>query len=508
MRRRLASNVLWNWAGLGVTIATGFVLAPFLVHCLGDTTYGLWVLIASLAGYFNLLDLGVRGSVGRYIAFFRARDEQEEVNRTLSTAIVLLLVVAVLALVATLAVLLVFFHLFDVPPEEVPSVRLAILITGLNLALMFPVAVFDAVLWGYERFDLINIVDIPMAILRTVATFWLVHGPGDLVALAWITLIANGASEVAKLAASFYVEPRLRLSVGRFGREHARHLFGYGLWQFLLQISRQVGAQIGPLIIGSMLAVAAVTPFSFASRLIQYAMSFMVAATGVLTPLATALHARDDSEQERQLFIEGGKWCTAFALLAGIGLFLLGGPMLKLWLHSELAVSCLPILRVLIAGELMAMSQGLTYSILLGKARHRAMAIASLVEGILATVAGLLAARHWGMAGVCLVFAASALACRGIFQVVYACRVLGVGLWRYSMTAIAKPVLAAALPTGLLAMALQWREPGSWAELLGYCAAFTVLFAVTEFMLLGGMQYLPVRQGARWEVPRVEEVHG
>ncbi len=49
MRHRLAGNVIWNWAGLSVTVLTGFVLAPYLVHHLGDTVYGLWILIASMS---------------------------------------------------------------------------------------------------------------------------------------------------------------------------------------------------------------------------------------------------------------------------------------------------------------------------------------------------------------------------------------------------------------------------------------------------------------------------
>src|SRR5436305_14506305 len=90
IKKVIARNVVWNWAGMAMPMLAGFVVAPFLVHRLGELRYGEWILIASMTNYFGLLDLGIRGSVGRYIAYHRARDEQDGVNQTLSTAIAVL----------------------------------------------------------------------------------------------------------------------------------------------------------------------------------------------------------------------------------------------------------------------------------------------------------------------------------------------------------------------------------------------------------------------------------
>src|SRR4051794_16986706 len=98
--RAVAANVIWNWAGIIVTMGTGVVIAPFLIHRLGESIYGLWILIAALTGYFGLLDLGIRGSVGRYIAFHRAQQDFEQVNSVLNTALVLLCGVAGVASLA------------------------------------------------------------------------------------------------------------------------------------------------------------------------------------------------------------------------------------------------------------------------------------------------------------------------------------------------------------------------------------------------------------------------
>src|SRR5437763_23255 len=60
-------NIFWNCAGMAVTILVGFVLAPFLIRHLGDTRYGLWIVIGSLTSYCGLIVLGVRACMGRHL---------------------------------------------------------------------------------------------------------------------------------------------------------------------------------------------------------------------------------------------------------------------------------------------------------------------------------------------------------------------------------------------------------------------------------------------------------
>jgi O-antigen/teichoic acid export membrane protein len=197
-QRSLARNVIWNWAGMVALMLAGFLVAPFLVHRLGETVYGLWILIASLTSYFGLFDLGVRGSVGRYIAFHRARDDRVRVNATLSTALTILCGTALAVLAGTFALSWLFFRIFDVPAAEVDETRLALLVVGVNLALTFPLNVFDATLWAFQRFDLLNAIDIPAVILRTALTFYFIGTGHGLVTLALVTLLTTVAGSLVK----------------------------------------------------------------------------------------------------------------------------------------------------------------------------------------------------------------------------------------------------------------------------------------------------------------------
>ena len=62
---KTVKNVAGSWLGLGTTMVVGFLLTPFILHRLGNTALGLWVLITAFTGYYGMLDLGIRNAFKR-----------------------------------------------------------------------------------------------------------------------------------------------------------------------------------------------------------------------------------------------------------------------------------------------------------------------------------------------------------------------------------------------------------------------------------------------------------
>jgi O-antigen/teichoic acid export membrane protein len=486
VKRIVARNIIWNWVGTATHMLAGFITVPYLLVELGQGGYSLWTLIASLTGYFEILDLGLRGSLGRNIAFQQARGDKDGIRAVFNTGLALLGSGSLLVLLGTAGVLLIFTSLFRVPAGEVDQTNLALLLIGVNLALIFPFFAFEAVLWAYQRFDLINGIEIPGVVLRTALTFWLVTGDGGLVTLALITLTVTLLSGAAKITLAFLVEPGLRVRLRDVSGSAARGLYGFGIWCLLIQVARVVTVRAGEPIIGNRLAVVLVAPFSVAARLVGYANNIMCSTTGVLTPLATALHARGRYTQQQALFVQGGKFCLALALFF-LGLFyFLGGPLLDLWTHGRLPQAW-PVLTVLILGEVLPMSQWVTYSMVLGMNRHRLWACMGIVEAVSVISLGLTVGATHGLLGVAACVAVPACICRGIVPLVYGCRILDVSLWRYGAQSLLPAGAALALPITLLAGLTAWAPPANWFSLFGYGAAYGVCFLLIAGPILLGL---------------------
>ena len=469
-KKIITRNVLWNLAGLATRMLVGFFVAPFLLHRLGDSTYGLWIVIGSLTSYFSVLDLGVRGSVGRNVALFRARGDVAGINAIFSTAFCYLCAVAVLSLAATFGAMYAFFFVIQVEPDHADTARLALLLVGFSFALSLPLQAFDGILWAYQRFDLQNGVDIPTVLLRAGLTYWVVGAGHGLVALAVITLFTSLAGLAVKAWMALRLEPDLRIGWARIDRAATTGLFGYGLWYFLLSLVRTIAPPISLMIVGSRLGMTLVAPFNVATGLIGYANQFLIAGTQVLTPVATALHARDDQERQRALFVTGGRGCLALTLLL-VSLFVfLGRPLIRLWMGPSMEYA-FPLLLILSAGELLPMSQWITYSMILGKGRHRILAICSLLEiAVSAGAALLLTAAGGSLTAVCAAIALPGAVGRGVVPLLFGCRLVGIAPAQYLGRALLPAVAgcrgscAAAWPgdrlvdAGLLARAVRVRH--------------------------------------------------
>src|SRR5215471_18806797 len=114
-KSQILKNVGSSWFALGVSVLVGIFLSPYILHRLGDTAFGLWILIFSATGYYGLFDLGIRSSVIRYVAKYSANDQKEELNRLISTALFSYVGIGLLTMAITLIASRYVDTLFHIP---------------------------------------------------------------------------------------------------------------------------------------------------------------------------------------------------------------------------------------------------------------------------------------------------------------------------------------------------------------------------------------------------------
>lgn len=470
-------------------VITGFITAPFLVKHLGETTYGLWILIASMTSYFNLIDMGLRSSITRHVAFARARHDQESVNSILSTAQAILTAAGLITVIATFILVALIGRHDGIPPEQLSNVRTAMLLSGLTVAMILALSVFDAMLWAYERFDLLNGVGVIADVLQTSALLFIISKNPSIVSVAWVVFFGSLLREGTKMIICLRMDSQVQLAPRRITKLAAHKLFGYGLWKFLWSAGVRTTSWSGPIIIGARLGPEVVTRFNVASRLVEYAKGISTAGTGVVVPTATALHADERHAHQRILFIDGGKFCLALSLYFVTMIVLLGKPFITQWMGGALATASV-LATVLAIGEILPMSQWITYSILLGRERHKVMALVSFVEAIIVVALGLTLAQPFGLMGVCAAFAIPGALFRGVFPIIYGCRVMEVPILHYVSRVLIRPILAIAIPAAGLAMLVNQRPPHGWSELICYGGAFSLAYGAACCIVVLGPEQL------------------
>ena len=482
-KRALGRNMAWNTAGLGVETAVGFLVMPFLIGRLGQSTYGIWIVLGALTSYFGLLDLGTRGSIGRHVALHHANGNRSALNQTVSGGLALLILVGA----ATVAVIFVceplFFRLFVVPVERQADASLALRLVAVQFALFLAATAFDAILWGFQRFDWLNAVEIPSSLMRGGLTLTLVRSDADLVTLAGITLAVTVASGLAKCLLAFRVDPQLRLGIRYVSRSSLGELLGFGGWSMIVSVALVTRTQLSTLLIGSLLGLALVTPYAIAARLVGTLHAGLTALVGVITPFATTLHATDQRERQRWMFLMGGHYNTALAVFVVAFLIVLGRSLINLWIGPKFPEAAL-LLTILALGEFLPGTQYVTSSIVLASARHRVPALLALLEVVAVSVLTFILIPILGLIGAVLAIAIPAFLLRGVGRMWWGCRVVGIPLRPYLLQAIAGPIACVALPVAIVGLATHYHPPQTWGLFVGYGAAYTALFAICYLYLL------------------------
>ena len=164
--REIIKNVSSSWFSLGVNILVGIFLSPFILHRLGTTAYGAWVLVFSVTGYYGLFDLGIRSSIIRYVSTYTAINDIEGVSRLINTALAVYSAIGLAAILTTVVLSGFLGSLFRMPSDFLPTARLLFLMVGTAVALGFPAGVFSGILEGLNRFYFVNLTNLAATLLE------------------------------------------------------------------------------------------------------------------------------------------------------------------------------------------------------------------------------------------------------------------------------------------------------------------------------------------------------
>ena len=479
--RVIIRNIFSTWVGYAATLVVGFFLAPFVVHHLGNAGYGVWTLVTALTGYFGMLDLGLRQSVGRFVARYIALNDEGNVNRTISSALGILAGAGALALSAT-ATMNLGFGFFKVDYQLAGAARLALLLAGLNISLALPMSVFNAVLFALERFDIVTGITFVGALTRAALVVHFLNRGYGIIALALITLLESTAEYLAAAIWAKRLYPPLRPAAKSITLARCKELFGFGIYRFIWIVANQLIFYTDSVVIGVFLSASAITFYAISGSLINYGRNIVSLASDTLYPAATRLDAKNDMAGLRNLQLFG----TRIALLVGVpiclGFFFLGKQFIVLWMGPAYAVSSLYLI-VLTIPQFSSMAQYTSALILVGMGKHRALAFLAMAEGILNLTLSIFLVRRIGLVGVAWGTVIPHLINTAFFIPAYTLRVLNLSWSEYLVQGFARPLLAA-FPATVVCFGFSTVVANpTWPLFIGEVLATYAVFGVSSYFV-------------------------
>jgi O-antigen/teichoic acid export membrane protein len=447
--RKVAAGTASNAGGRAVILISRILVTPVIVHAVGATDYGVWVLVASIATVGGVLELGISAGLVKYVAEHSARDEATEAAHIVSAATWLYRALALFFVVTGAALALGVPAILDLD-GHIESVAQALgVVAAVDLGLsMLPLAP-QSVLKGLQRFPLVNAVQAGAAVLGAVLSVIVVVAGAGIVAVSAAWALATGISAVAFAVAARRAAPTYMTLPGRFDRERVRRLIRFSRSIAAVQVAVNLQSRLDVVVIAAALPVRNVTPYSFAQRLADGTRIATDQFGKVLLPLASEVSATRERAAVGELFLTSTRLTMLIALGVGLPVALLGGPILEVWVGDEFA-GYGALVAILACAAIVDLPSYPAAAVLQSLERHGPVAWMAMGSAIANVALSVALVGPYGVEGVAL----GTLIAGGIevllLVVPYAARVLGLSAWTVVSNAFGPLVV----PSAALALAL------------------------------------------------------
>ena len=485
-RDRIASNVLYSWAGHLVFIAAGFVMPRMIDHHVGQFSLGIWDFCWSFVHYLTLASLGVGSSVNRYVAKYRAAGDTEGLRKTLSSVFCIQLAIAGFIFAAT-AVLTWAMPLFfgDRLGEEVTVARWVVGLLGVSLGVEMAFDSFRGIMTGSHRWDLHNGINATSRAVEVAVMIGALSLGGGLRSLGIAHLAIVFTTELVRMGLAFRVCPELTLRFRYAEWPQAKKMLLFGCKVVVASIPALVLVQSTNVLVVTFIGPAALAVFSRPISLVRHVKTFVNKFSYVLTPTAGSLQGCGKGDEIRQFLVDTTRFGVALTLPMILFLSIYGDLILRAWMGPDYESGV--VLIVFAAGYLLPISQHSTMRILIGMNLHGRVASVALATAAVSFLvgAGVVHLLGWTLLNAAFLVAIPITLSEGVVVPVYACRKVGVPLLRFVRETLVVPVLCGiAFTVPLVSSRILFPDAPLTAFLTGGCTGGFVLGALYWLTIL------------------------
>ena len=426
-RSRLVANVGTNVLSVGVSVAIGIWLTPYLISNLSIEVYGMIPLVTSFIQYLNLFTMSISGTVSRYVSIYFNSGDLEKSNIFFSSALIGLVVICGVLLIPVLTISLFFSDIFKVPTGfeiEASVLFLCVMVSSFLSAMStsFQVSTFVR-----HRFDLANAITILSKLLRVVVLLFLFEYIRP-------SLISFGISYSA-MALFFLVSfvlltriltPQLHIRRRFLEFDAIRQMAKMSTWMAVNQIGAILYIGVSFILINIFLGPEQLGRYGAIAQLVILMTQLGAALSNVFVPIAYDYIARDKIDV---LVIQMQRSAKFMSLMMGLPIGIVCGlakPFLTLWLGTEYS-DLAPLVWLLMGPWLVSISIRPIFSVFQGLNKVKIPAIVTMVLGLVNVLLTIILIRFTGLGinGVALALLICLAGKNLFFSPVYAASITG-----------------------------------------------------------------------------------
>lgn len=373
-----------------------FVIYRFLLNTVGIAQLGVWSIVTATTTLTRAGDFGLSGSIVKFVAKYRARNDEANVVGVINTALI-----SIGLFIGGLILLLgpLYRLLFEaIVPAKGLSVAVELLPFALfSLWVSTLASVFQASLNGCQRNDLYSLTTVAGQVLYLFFALVLVPSQ-NLLGIAYaqaiqslFLLVASGLL-LKKEISSLSLLPRL------WSKPLFREMLGYGLNFQVTSIAAQLMDPLTKVFLTKFGGLSQVGYYEMANRLILQLRSLLVSANQVFVPVVADMQEQDPS-RIKAFYLEAYEVLT-YVSIPFYGAILAFSPLISvLWIgHFEQEFITTAVF--LTVGWFINNQIATAYSVFLGVGKLRWNTLSQITTAILNACLGLVLGQAFGAHGV------------------------------------------------------------------------------------------------------------
>jgi O-antigen/teichoic acid export membrane protein len=331
---------------MSLPILVGIVAIPFAVKGLGKEAFGIFMIAWVIISYLTLLDFGLSRATTKFTSENLRTEDGRAVSPIMWTALFLGFCFGCLG--AVLLYLLTPWlvnSLLNIPLNYIDETRKTLHLIGIALPFLMISISLKGMLGAAQRFDLVNVVHIPVNTLSFIFPALSVPFGFSLSQIMLFIVLSRIIASFLYFFLCLRIFPVCRQRP-RWDVSHLKKLLSYGGWITVTGVISPILVYVDRFFIGSMLSMESLTyysaPLEAITRLRILPMAIM---TTVFPEFSAGLHVKN-SDHIRMLFGKSLKViCLTTGLLSLILVFY-GRDILHLWLGADFAERSATIFRI------------------------------------------------------------------------------------------------------------------------------------------------------------------
>ena len=377
--KRLTKNTLWNLLGGTLPLLVGVVTIPLLVKGLGTDRFGVLALAWMVVGYFSLFDLGLGRVLTLLVAEKLGADQSRDIPPLVWTALFLMGCLGLIGalMLAVLSSWLVYSVLKIPDPLQAETLN-SFYLLAISVPAIISTAGLRGLLESYQRFDLTNLIRIPMGLFIFLGPLAVLPFSNNLCPVVAVLVAGRFIAWGVYLFLCLRLVPELRYRVN-ISRVMLRPLISFGGWMSVTSILGPVMLYVDRFLIGALLSMAYVayytTPYEVVTKLLYVPCAFV----GVMFP-AFSTSLVQGRNWAAHLFGRGLNYVFLAIFPLTIIITTLSHEGLEFWLGIHFAQNSTSVLQWLAVGVFVNSLAQIPFSLIQGAGRPDITAKLHIIE--------------------------------------------------------------------------------------------------------------------------------